>query len=727
MWAPVPVSAAVASTRRQVRESGRGAVRSAGRSEYRHDLDGLRAVAILLVAVYHVFLGRVSGGVDVFLMLSGFFVGGGLLRGFVSGQPVRLFAYLRKLARRLVPALALVLATVAGAGALWFPQTQWKQIAEELFASITYRQNWFLAFAGQEYGAADAAQSPLQHIWSMSVQGQIFVGLPLVLLVVWWLTAWISRRARYLAVVVVVVVLCAASLVYAVHGVSASQPFAYYDTGARLWEYLAGTLLAVVGTKIRLSRVVASVAGLVGLGTILMTGVLLNAGATFPGLAALVPLAGAALVIVSRQGVVSQVLAWGPIAKAGRYAYTFYLWHWPVLIFAIGALGSKPDLVAGVGILCVSAVLAAMTHHGLENPLRGPGRAPVGRSVLVWLVVAAMTAAPFAWSWHVAQRAAAATGVASSVPPAVDTEEAPVPPEPGQEETSTGQEQGRATALVPLDSLSGTYPGALTIADPTHFPFIEGTAAIPDLLSVKADKTQSYKEGCFARTKDSTAVTCEYGDRSAERVLAVVGGSHIQQWADALDVLGQQHQFRVRLYIKHACEFFATTDGVPGSMWTDACIDWNANVMNELLKDGQRPDAVFTTATRGSDDKYGERVPGGFAVAIERLDAAGITTIGWRDLGFLPEDPVDALAGPSAKHSLPQDSLYAPSLPTQPLEERLQHLTIVDLTDILCPNGQCPLVQGGRVVYLDTHHLTPTWATSAGPILWERIQPALSW
>ncbi len=148
---------------------------------YRHDLDGLRGIAIALVAVFHIWFGRVSGGVDVFLALSGFFFGGKLLRAAlnpaVSLSPI---AEVIRLIRRLVPALVVVLAACAVLTILVQPQTRWETFADQSLASLGYYQNWELANTASDYLRAGEAVSPLQHIWSMSVQGQFFVAFLLL-------------------------------------------------------------------------------------------------------------------------------------------------------------------------------------------------------------------------------------------------------------------------------------------------------------------------------------------------------------------------------------------------------------------------------------------------------------------------------------------------------------------------------------------------------------------
>src|SRR6201987_2379979 len=184
---------------------------------YRHDLDGLRGIAIALVAMFHVWFGRVSGGVDVFLALSGFFFGGKILRAAlnpaVSLSPV---AEVTRLVRRLVPALVVVLAGSALLTILVQPQPRWEIFADQSRASLGYYQNWQLANTASDYLRAGEAVSPLQHIWSTSVQGQFYIGF----LALIFLFALAFRRllGKYMRVslVVLLTALTIASFVYAI-------------------------------------------------------------------------------------------------------------------------------------------------------------------------------------------------------------------------------------------------------------------------------------------------------------------------------------------------------------------------------------------------------------------------------------------------------------------------------------------------------------------------------
>src|SRR3954469_19000548 len=225
---PAPVTARVPGTRAPAADRKSGF--------YRHDLDGLRGVAIALVAVFHVWFGRVSGGVDVFLALSGFFFGGRLLRtALTPGASLSPVPEVTRLVRRLLPALVVVLAASAVLTILIQPETRWETFADQSLASLGYFQNWELANTASDYLRAGEAVSPLQHIWSMSVQGQFYIGLlVLVMLLALGLRKPFGKRLR-IVYVTVLTMLTVGSFVFAIVAHQANQSTAYYNTFARAW------------------------------------------------------------------------------------------------------------------------------------------------------------------------------------------------------------------------------------------------------------------------------------------------------------------------------------------------------------------------------------------------------------------------------------------------------------------------------------------------------------
>ncbi|WP_169742079.1 acyltransferase family protein [Phycicoccus jejuensis] len=213
----------------------------------RNDVEGLRALAVLLVVAYHVWFGRVSGGVDVFLLVSAFFLTGGLVRRLERGERVSPPRGWARIFSRLVPTAAVVVTATVGAALLLLPAPRWRSVLVDGIGSMTYSENWVLAHRAVDYYAADkGSASPLQHMWSLSVQGQLFLVWPLLVLA----CAAVARRTRRVgvpaAVVAALAVVTLASFAWSVHTTATRQSFAYFDTTARLWELGLGGLLAVL-------------------------------------------------------------------------------------------------------------------------------------------------------------------------------------------------------------------------------------------------------------------------------------------------------------------------------------------------------------------------------------------------------------------------------------------------------------------------------------------------
>ena len=362
---------------------------------YRHDLDGLRGIAIALVAMFHVWFGRVSGGVDVFLALSGFFFGGKLLRVALNpASSLSPIPDLIRLVRRLLPALVVVLAACAGL-TIWIqPQTRWETFADQSLASLGYYQNWELASTASDYLRAGEAVSPLQHIWSMSVQGQFYLSFLLLIFGFAFLLRRPLRTHLRSAFVVLITALTVASFWYAIVAHQANQPLAYYNSFARAWELLLGALAGALVPYIRWPMWLRSVVGTVALAAILSCGALIEGVKEFPGPWALVPVGATVAFILaganrhahpSTNGKLpwpNRWLAAGPLVTLGAMAYSLYLWHWPLLIFWLSYTGHKHASVAeGAAILAVSGVLAYLTTRLVEDPLRY--RAPAGPGVIV--------------------------------------------------------------------------------------------------------------------------------------------------------------------------------------------------------------------------------------------------------------------------------------------------------------------------------------------------------
>lgn len=659
---------------------GRPSPRSTTR--FRTDLEGLRVIAILLVAVYHVWFHRVSGGVDVFLLLSGYFIGGSLWRKFSAGSPPRPLDYARRHLRRLLPAPAVVAAVTVLGIWWWIPETRWASASQELLASLGFYENWQLISSGSAYGAADSSQSVWQHFWSLSVQAQLFLAVPL-LLACGHLVA--RRRATAVARTATTLILLtfASSLAYACWSVAVDQRVAYFHTFARAWEFLAGTALAMLLSVWTPRHRAWRAGGWIGIAALLATGLVVEGGSTFPGPAALLPTGAAALVIVGGahgDGALSRTLGSRWLAPLGRYAYAFYLWHWPLLVFVLAARETVTPW-SGLGILLGSAALAYGTYHLIESPARdGVGSARRWARGAAWgLGSAAVAAAGVWWSWsaHIASTSAD-----------IDVEAARILSEyPG------------ALAI----SQSATYGGAAT-----RDPLIPATA-------ISVDYPQVVTDGCITPFGSTKIPACVYGDPDGARTAVLVGASHAEQWFSAVDQFAQAEGMRLIPLIKPGCPFNASAEG--GA--PDDCVEWLESVLEHIEE--LDPDLVFTTATRSVADGA-ETVPAGYRTALTRL-AHTATVVGIRDNPVLTTHPPEEwLTDPTWTAASPPAFSRARAV----TGAGVNTMAYVDMNDLICPEGTCAPVVGNRFVFRDNQHLAASYVVTMADAFVERVRTALA-
>lgn len=347
-----------------------------GVNRFRPEIQGLRSLAVLMVVVYHVFLDRISGGVDVFLMISAFLLTLAFVRREASGRPFDLAGHWLHRFKRLIPAAAATILGTLVAAWVWLPASRWSEVVDEAWASLLYVQNWHL-IAGIGIEPASEAwwwSSPLVHFWSLSVQGQVFILWPILLVG----AAWVARRSGrpYRAVIAVAFGLVfVTSLVFSIRGAAVDPYSAYFDTRARLWEFAAGSLLALASPFVRLGSAVRVLMGWVGVVAMLVAGVAIPEEEPFPGYVALWPVLAAALVITagqtgSRAGA-DRVLGSRPLAWLGGRSYALFLVHFPVLAIYLSVVGEgETTLAAGLVVIAVSIALAALVTAVVEEPLR---------------------------------------------------------------------------------------------------------------------------------------------------------------------------------------------------------------------------------------------------------------------------------------------------------------------------------------------------------------------
>jgi len=648
------------------------------------EIEGLRGLALTLVVLFHLFgHGRVSGGVDVFLFVSGFLLTLTLLRTWSVGRPLNLPRRYSRILLRLTPPALLVLAATTVMTVLVLPRSTWVQTAHEIIASALYYENWELISSQLAYGAAGPLTSPVQHFWSLSVQGQFFLVWPVLIA----LLLVLARRTAWTVPLVATVVGAAtsASFVYA-WSFNATEPtVAYFDSFTRFWEIGAGALLAIFFTTVnRVPRAMRVVLGWTGAALIVGSGFVLDGAAQFPGPAALVPVLGAAFIIAcagepTRFGV-DRALATAPTRFVARISYPLYLWHWPVLIAYLAIRGfDGVGLLGGAFVLVVSGALAWLTQRFVSDPITaGATHRPRKR-----YPVAAVAAA------------AALTVVVST--------------------GAAAFEQAGSASMNVAAGETTAYPGATSLT--TGEEVAEDVDPVPDASVAFEDLPDVYAEHCIQNSRDqprfAKVLTCApRGDVDSQIDVVLTGGSHAQQWSDTVTAVAERNGWRLTIIDKDACRLTRAQD-----VANTACRDWNTEAIAQIID--LHPAAVITLATKTWIDGPETSNPGEVA-AWQELDEAGIPVIGIRDTPRFPwrvpeclEQHVDA----PEECGIDRARLFSAVSPTDVEPGVPDSFVELDLTDGFCTAERCEPVVGNVTVYRDDDHMTATYSRTLVPLL----------
>ncbi|TQS75943.1 acyltransferase [Ornithinibacillus gellani] len=655
------------------------------KKRFRTEIEGLRAVAALLVAIYHIWMGTVSGGVDVFFVVSGFLITTSLLSRFERNHAVDFFGFILRLAKRLFPIGFLVLFVITVANMLWLPHIQWEHSVKEAFASALYFENWQLATNAIDYLAQHNEASPYQHYWAMSVQGQFYLLWPLLLALAILLAKYIFKRSVRQTFLYVIIGASVLSFGYSIYITAVNQPWAYFDTFARVWEFGVGGIAALLLSQVKLGKAPSFLLGWIGLFAIVSCGIIFQVSSVFPGYAAMWPILSAICIIVAgnhggKFGVHS-FLGAKPLVKLGSISYGLYLWHWPVLIFYLIFTGKENvPILDGILLILLSILLAFVSTRLIEKPIRGRDFSPANwkswGTIATLLIPVLLTAG----IWN------------------------------GMVEKSNAE----LAVSLPQD----TYPGAMAFAMGQGEEAYTGEVPImPSPLQSRSDLPKIYDDGCHQRAGDADVIECEYGvtDQPAYTI-ALVGGSHSAHWLPALEAIAAKENIHILSYTKSGCRFSTSEDA------EEDCQEWNQNLLDILVK--QKLDLVFTTATL-PNNKY---VPEDYVAQWQILDDAGIDVFAIRDTPWFSFDIaacVDEYGPNASKCSVPREEVIPVENPWEELEQPPKNVTYLDLTDYFCGETECKPVVGNMLIYRDHSHITATYAETLAPMLFEDFMTAL--
>ncbi|MBL5974849.1 MAG: acyltransferase [Candidatus Leucobacter sulfamidivorax] len=674
---------------------------------HRPDIQGLRALAVSLVLVFHLWPWLLPGGyigVDVFFVISGFLITSHLMREIRLTGKVKLGKFWARRARRLLPASLLVLlSSTILVLTVWPALGRLQELHNIGFASV-FGVNWAFAYDAVDYLGGDSSGSIVQHYWSLSLEEQFYLVWPVLLLLVALAATKASRRMPSIGrstrpYLVAISLVFAASLLYSIYETAHSQPVAYFITPTRMWELAAGGLIAFLPASKRfappelpvsaeraldrLVRAAHPVLSWVAWAAILACALLFDAATPFPGSIALIPVAATAYLLwqqpAGHRWSPQRLSEVKPVQWLGDISYPVYLWHWPLIAVFIALRHNTPGPLGAVALIVATLLLAWLTKRWVEDPLRFRV-APFSKPQVMLPVAAAGIAVAL---------------VAALVPSAA----------------IRAEYQASYAQFEQLDPVDQSCLGALALVNNCENPFARTSTVDPAAAREDNYITRGIRD-CPQRPNLSgdLEIDCVLSDPSdPQRNAVLIGDSFTAQIADSLGDAAERLGWRLHERTLTGCTgFLRETDGSDNDALR-YCIDWANRNYQEVLDD-QTVDTVIISARSLDANAWQE------PVARERIaafvDAGKLVVVVHSPPGFDLDPPV-------CVGETPGDDPC-----TQPDEGRNDWLAqaadgtgaeLLELRALLCPEGVCHTVIGGTVAYLDQHHLTQSFAHTLSP------------
>lgn len=672
---------------------------------FRADIQGLRAIAVLLVVIYHIWPHGLTGGfagVDVFFVISGFLMTAVLLKS--PPQSGRSFAvFWARRIRRLVPTALAVLGATAVITRLVAPSTVWTGTARETIASIFYVENWVLAGNSVNYLAEDNAPSPLQHYWSLSVEEQFYIFWPfLMAFAIWWAyrhVASVSERTTQVTTRLMTVLgaVFALSLAYSVWYTSINPAGAYFVTPTRMWELALGGLVAILPAAVigRLPLWTRTCLCWLGIVAILITGFTYTGTMPFPGYTALLPTVGTALVLASHpkeSSLLGRLLGLRPVQYLGNISYSLYLVHWPfvaLLPYVSGHLGLLDKCV----ILAGSIILAGLSKKFIEDVFRQRRTSRVltntYRYGLTAMVVMAVAAGGWWWSGN-------------------------------------RQLQAEQQTVARAVAHAGPCFGAASIAKGFKAcPQNPAASPVPPPEVAKTDKSVAYADNCWSNQPYTARPICHYGHGSIK--VALVGNSHAGHWLPTLNAIAKKDNWSISTYLISQCAPSDTREKFPTAAMSDNCHNYGKWVLDQTAH-GQFD--LIITSNRESVQALGKNdwpssekaEEAGFRTYLKKWSAGHTPIVVIHDLPY-PGQKVQTIPDCLAQHPGANDKCSGTPAswkwyyPYTAAAAGLHGVHTIDMNNYFCTATTCPAVIGGVTVYFDGSHMTATYGRTLAPYL----------
>ncbi len=667
----------------------------------RRDIQGLRAVAVLIVIAYHADFPFIPGGfigVDIFFVLSGFLITGALLREVAKNGRINLGNFWARRVRRLLPASIVVLSITLFVSMRVLPLLQRASVSADVMWASLFSANWRFAIQQTDYLAADRVDSPVLHYWSLGVEEQFYVVWPIVIFLVATLASAItrylnvkvpipnsqprdSRHILNLSLTLVLGILAATSFLVCFHLSISNQPFAYFGTFSRAWQLALGGLLAIWAHKLmNLKRGTQEALGFIGSVAICCSFYFIHesqVGVTpYPGWQAVAPTIGTIALLAagcaSRETGLQKFLSLKPLQFLGGISYSWYLVHWPFLVLG-QVIFEQNSLLLNLCLVAASLFAAWLLAIFVENPLRFSKLLTVSSVRTIGL---------------------------------------------------------GALSLVLIISLGITTIWKTNSVYASTALVKNSNGQFQKLNPSPADASTDYfslaKFGCALGLDQVVVNECAFGRIDADQSLVILGDSHGSAIFPAVEAAAQKQNWKVNVWTKNACPIANV------SKWDTArkrifseCDEFRRTIIGQtisrnpnlvILVSAFNPKTILIDRNSGApiaQSKMRANMISGLRQSIRQLTNAGLKVVILREPPYAPFDPPECLI---EKKKVEACAFNAPQQsPEVQASKNISNAKVLDLYSAVCPSDRCSPVKKQVIVYRDRTHMTKTYVMTLEP------------
>ena len=702
----------------------------------RTDIEGLRAVAVLLVLLFHAGVPGMDGGytgVDVFFVLSGYLITSLMLNERTETGRVSLRSFYARRIRRILPMSSLVAVATLAASWFWLEPLRVRGLATDVLASAGFASNFVFAHRGADYLQSTLPPSPLQHFWSLAVEEQFYVAWPALVALV-CIGAGVNRAAIVRArVAILASVVTTVSLVVCMRLMDQNQVWAFYRPHARAFELAIGALLATVPVlERRWIRAAESALAWVGLVAIVATAFIFDERTRFPGPWALVPVVAAALVV--RGGDTTNwapdvLLRTGPFQWLGSRSYSAYLWHWPILIIGASAFGRELSVVEGLVCIAMGLALSELSYRFVENPIRHDKRMNGTRA---YAVGAAFLLVVSGCGLFVRTNPPSlGTGPAATTPSLVTATTSTVA---GTTTTVSSSAEPTTTVVEAAPTLPPAGAPLQAIADALYTTRVPSNLT-PSLSRALLDQPVIYENDCHASFSATRPKDCVFGDKESTTVIGLYGDSHAAEWFPVFERIAIRNKWKLITYTKRGCPPFdiEVYNKVLGKVYRE-CGPWRTKALEKMKADGVK--VVFVGVFERLLDSV-TRIPiwqkpwrEAMQQSIDGLRAAGMTPVLLEDTPYPGQDVPTCVSRNVTSVTgcnVTVGSAFRPDISQVRDDMERAGVPVVRTHQWFCTDTLCPVVVGNLLVYRDDNHMTVAYADFIAPLVNDAVVPFVEW